>query len=289
MLGEVVSGLSIWDRLFKFWKNRNKPELESVATRFFRLFESHGVHRNQIPRFFGFNLTIADVKDDETLLPKLSEEMLDAACEMFAVRREWLDGAESQIHPEHDFYKYPETFKKFLEKLTAKNPDEQIVGVLIVPEEDDWDADALIILQETIGYIGDKPIYRFHLCNNWRFSYWKARSYLTACIAIAWKRNNYIHGIYKPKKFINELAYGETLLGWKEEGIWELGHKNFDPEYMALRVDDFLMKLEPEHKQADIKEGLKYWLRLNNEGFMDTGFGDHRKDFEAELAKYTQK
>jgi len=286
MLGEVVSGLSIWDRLFKFWKNRNKLKLESIATRFVRLFESHGVHRNQIPRFFGFNLTIADVVDDETLLPKLTEEMLDAACDKFAVRREWLDGAVSQIHPVHDFYKKPEAFLKFLEELTAKNPDERLMGILIAPDEDDRDANALIILQETIDYIGDKPIYRFHLCNNWLFSYWKARAYLTACIAIAWKRNNYIHGIYKPKKFINEFAYGETLLGWKGEGVWNLGHKNFDPEYMALQPDEFLKGLDPERKKFGLKAGLKYWLRLNDKGFMDAGFGDHRKEFEAELAKY---
>jgi hypothetical protein len=76
------------------------------------------------------------------------------------------------------------------------------------------------------------------------------------------------------------------LLGWKGKGICDLGHKNFDPEYMAIRVDDFLKNIEPEHKQVDIIEGLKYWLRLNDEGFMDCGYGDHRKDFEAELTKY---
>ena len=286
MLGEVVSGLSLWDRLFKFWKNKNKPELESVATRFTRLFESHGVHRNQIPRFFGFDLTIADMKNDESLLPKLSEEMLDAACEKFAVRREWLDGAESQIHPEHDFYKYPETFEKFLLKINAGKTNMDVTGVLIAPEETIWDADALIILQETIGCIGDKPIYRFHLCNNWAFTYWKARSYLTACIAIAWKQHNYIHGIYKPKVFIDELAFGETLLGWKGEGIWSLGHKNWDPEYMALRPDDFLKGLDPERKKFGITEALEYWLRLNDQGLMDLGYGDHRKEFEKELENH---
>jgi len=285
MLGEVISGLSIWDRLFKLWKNRNTIEPESVATRFIRLFETHGVHRNQIPRFFGFNLTIADVKDDETLLPKLSEEMLDAACEIFAVRREWLDGAETQIHPEHDFYKHPDKFLKFLEKLTASNPDERIEGILIAPDSRDNHENALIILEETIGYIGDKAIYRFHLCNNWYFSYWKARAYLTACIAIAWKRNNCIHGIYKSKAFIDELAYGETLLGWKGKGIWSLGHKSWDPEYMALRVGDFLKGIDPVDKNYSKKEALELWLDLEKQGLMDAGFGSHRQEFEVELAK----
>jgi len=251
------------------------------------LFETHGVNRNQIPRFFGFDLTVADVSKDEILLNKSTEEMLEAACRLFAVRREWLDGAESQVYNCYDFYKHPEEFLEFLEELTAKNPDQRIMGVLIVSEVDDRDADALIVLQETIDYIGDKPVYRFHLCNSWLFSYWKARAYLTACIAIAWKRNNYIHGIYKPKKFINELAYGETLLGWKGEGVWTLGHKNWDPEYMAMRPDEFLKGLDPKRKKFCLKAGLEYWLKLNEQGLMDAGFGDHRKAFEAELAKYS--
>ena len=289
ILKEIDSANKLWEKIKNFSNRKNSFKPESVATHFVRLFESHGVHRNQIPRFFGFNLTIADVKDDETLLSKLSEDMLDAACEKFAIRREWLDGAESQIHPYHDFYKRPEDFQKFIEKLTANNTDERIIGVLIAPDGKDKYTDSLIILQETIDYIGDKAIYRFHLCQHSNFSYWKARTYLTACIAIAWKRNNYIHGIYKPKAFIDELSYGEALLGWKGEGIWSLGHKDFDPEYLALRPDVFLKDLDPERSNFGLKAGLEFWLQLNEQGLMDLDFGDHRKDFEAELAKYTTK
>ena len=39
-----------------FSSKKQSAEVDSVASRFIRLFENHGVHRNQIPRFFGHGL-----------------------------------------------------------------------------------------------------------------------------------------------------------------------------------------------------------------------------------------
>ena len=110
VFSEINSALTLWGKLkelYRSWKYPKAPPAESVAARFVRLFETHGVHRNQIPRFFGHGLNLQDMQDDATLLAKLDEPLLEAACEMFAVRREWLDGAETQVHPCHEFYKYP--------------------------------------------------------------------------------------------------------------------------------------------------------------------------------------
>lgn len=57
VFGEIESALSIWDRFRNWYRSRRSravPLVESVATRFVRLLESHGVHRNQIPRFIGY-------------------------------------------------------------------------------------------------------------------------------------------------------------------------------------------------------------------------------------------
>ena len=98
IFGELESFFALFDRAKRWLRITRGSELGetdndnvlevSVATRFIRLFDSHGIHRNQIPGFFGHDLTIAKVKDDETLLPYLTEKLLDAACEKFAVRRE---------------------------------------------------------------------------------------------------------------------------------------------------------------------------------------------------------
>lgn len=286
VLGEINSALSLWEKLSKWHKARTVPPVESVAARLVRLLESHGVHRNQIPRFIGHGLTLRDVEDDAALLAKLDEEILEDACARFAIRREWLDGAETQAHPCHDFYKHPEEFLRFVDTLRANNPEGQMGGALIVPNERIWEDEALLILQETIGHVGDKPIFRYHLCNGWIFSYWKARAYLTACTAIAWKRGIYIHGIRISKNQIGPLAQGETLLGWKGEGIWDFGHKTWDPEDMALRPDVFLEGIDPEQDNFGIKSGLELWLELEERGFMDIGIRQNTRPlFQQELAK----
>lgn len=288
VLDQVEAALSLWSR-FKNWRHsKSNQSAESVATRFVRIFESHGVHRNQIPRFFGHNLTLKDVQDDASLFVKLDETILEAACKRFAVRREWLDGAETQVHPCHDFYKHPEDFSDFLTQLKSANPDGELGGLLIAPNENGCLANALIILEERVGSVGEKPIYRYHLCNDWVFSYWKARVYLTACIAIAWKRNVYIHGLRVPGKEIESLSEGQTLLGWKGEGAWKFSRRRkWYPEDMALKPEAFLGGVDPERDNFGIKSGLGLWLELEEQGLMDTGIKvNARQLFEQELAKY---
>ena len=290
VLDEVEAALSLWDRLKKLLHARKNPPVESIATRFVRLFESHGVYRNQIPRFFGHSLTVQDVQDEASLVAKLDETILEAACCRFAVRREWLDGAESQIHPGHDFYKHPEGFADFLVKLKSANPDGELGGVLIAPNDQGWQAGALLILRETVGAVGEKPIYRYHLCNNWIFSYWKARAYLTACVAIAWKRGVYVHGLRIPAKEIEKLAAGEMLLSRQGEGVWNVSSsKKWYPEDMALKPDAFLEGIDPERDNFGIKSGLRRWLELEEQGLMATGcpVTNVRQLFLHELEKFS--
>ena len=293
MIGEILSGINILEKLSKFtsWvRGRKSIPADTIVTRFVRLFESHGVHRNQIPRFFGHGLTLKDVQDDDSLLAKLEEPLLDAACNMFSIRREWLDGADTQIHPCHDFYKYPEKFLAFLLELKNENFDAHIEGVLIAPEEL-GNSDALMILQETIGHVGEKPIFRYHICHNWRFSYWKARAYLAACVAIAWKERVFIHGVHLPKIEIVKLSEGETLLGWQGEGIWKFGSVTWHPEDMALLPKAFLEGIDPEEDKFGIKSALKLWLDLEKKGLMDIGQSSvicetPRLAFQQELKRY---
>lgn len=294
-LPELLAGLNIAEKLGKFinWlRGRKTVPPENIASRFVRLFENHGVHRNQIPRFIGHGLTLKDVQDDASLFAKLDESLLEAVCAKFAVRREWLDGAEEQIYPCHDFYKYPEKFLEFIEHLTEENPDADLQGVVAIPEVVDGREEVLLILQETIGAVGERPIYRFHLCNNWSWIYWKARAYLTACVAIAWKRKAFIWGTYLPQKEIARLFEGRSLLGWGGESIWSIGHRTWYPEDMALDPSTYLDGIDPEKDDFGIKSGLKLWLSLEEQGYMDTGmhstlYPNPKQSFQQTLAKYS--
>ena len=288
MLSEIAALLSIWDHLKRFWKwltGKIDSPAETVATRFLRLFETHGVHRNQIPRVFGNGITLVDVQSDEALLGMLNDRILDAACQLFAVRREWLDGAESQIHPLHDFYKNPESFRHFLGALEEANRSGKITGTVYFPEEPDAD-EALLILEERIGFVGEKPIFRFHLCNNWSVSYWRSRGYLAACVAIAWKSKAYVNGHYLPAEEIERLRNGESLLGWAGEGL-PMGSGLWHPDDMALYPKKYLERVDPERRKFGYASALKLWLDLAERGCMDIGIERNSVSlFKRELAKY---
>lgn len=290
MLDQIEAAFSLFDRFKKARAARQVPQEESIAARFVRIFESHGVSRNQIPRFFGHELTIEDVQTEQSLFPKLTEPVLEGICERFSIRREWLDGADSQPHEVHHFYKNPGEFSEFIQALRAANPQLRVSGVLVSPADEAFDSTALLILEEEIGWVGEKVICRYHLCDEWLFSYWKARAYLTACVAIAWKNGIYVHGLKAMNKEIAQLSEGKALMGWNGQGAYELARSKWDPEDMALWPQKFLAGVDPEQEKFGIKSGLELWLNLEKKGFMDTGLTmynreDIRARFEEALAE----
>ncbi|MEJ1296566.1 MAG: hypothetical protein ROD09_15295 [Candidatus Sedimenticola sp. (ex Thyasira tokunagai)] len=264
-------------------------EVHELVERLISLLKTHGVERTQIPKFLGAEagITFTDLSDDDKLISKLDDELLDSICERLAVRREWLDGESEQIYPRQDFYQHPDAFSKFLSDLKNCNPKGRLRGLVVKPIPEHADGNALLILQETIGYIGEKPIYRYHLSDGWLFSYWKVRGYLTACVAIGWKRKVYIHGVEQLMSVIDLLASGEVLLGWEGEGFWALGSTSWHPEDMASDPKAYLDGVDPEMDNFGIKAGLRLWLDLDEQGLMDCGFdGKHRQAFEEALERY---
>ena len=293
MISEVVSLANLLEklvRLTRFIWQRRRHTPHSTSARFFMLFEQHDVYRNQIPRFFGQGLSLKDVQDEAAVLNKLDDATLDAACQCFGIRREWLEGADAQIYPYHDFYKSPETIERFLLDLKAANPNGQLSGVLLAP--DGGCGHAVVVLQELIGEIGTKGVYRYHLCNNWRFEYWRSRTYLTALIAIAWKNNVHIRGITLPAKKINAIAEGACFIGPSSRNLTRRKGPLWSPEDMAIQPDAYLHGINREDQNYGHCAALKLWLTLENEGFMATAISSQppslvRQKFEAALEQYT--
>lgn len=294
-LGDILTGLKILEKFGKYWgliRKARPVQSETVASRFIRLFESYGVHRNQIPRFFSHGLTVKDVQDDVSLLSKLDEEILNDACKLFGVRREWLDGAETRVYDGHDFYKWPERVAGFLKSLKDNNPDGQLDGVIVAPTE--GGDDALIVLSEVVGFVGEKEIYRYHLCNNWCFDYWKSRAYLTAFVAIAWKHGVSIRGVHMPKVDVKRFAYGESLLVSPSNDFFISPGVSWYPEDMALKPAVFLKGVDPEKNMYGTTSALRLWLHLEEQGYMETGLPMYRRSdihhlFQHELAKIGEK
>lgn len=265
IFGEVEAFASLVERARRLFVRSATAE-PNVATRFVEVFENHGVHRNQIPRFLDSRLTLADVKDDESLLEALNEEILDLVTTMFVVRRPWLDGADNQIYPLHDFYKHPDEFVTWIDALC--NQRGTSTGVLLVADSPSHEFDALLIFEEQFAWIGEKPIYRYHICNNWIFSYWKSRAYLTACVAAAWKRKIYVSGRNTDVETIRRHQNGEVFLNYSLGSALPMAGQHWYPEDMSLKPEVFLDRLD-EGDYAR-RSALDLWLKLDARGLMDS-------------------
>jgi hypothetical protein len=293
MLSEINAAFSIWDRFKKLFVNENKvKEVESIASRFIRLFEKHGVHRNQIPRFFGHGLTLADVANDEKLLEKLTHEMLQTACDLFAVRPEWLEGVDDQIYETHDFYEHPEDYAEFLTELAAQE-NHRIIAKLVLSTIPHREQDAILVLEEQIGEIGNGLVYRYHLCGGWVNKYWKSRADLTACIAITLKQGVYI----KPKRTpssIEAFSEGEGFVAdlydlpyaFERDWLFRRCYKEWHPDQWLYDPESYLDGVD----EGDFGKAsaLDRWLYYYDKGYLETGYyrQNARAEFAAFLAKY---
>jgi hypothetical protein len=185
---------------------------ESVAKRFVRLFEAHGVYRNQIPEFIGHELTISDMQTEDSLLVKLTPSLLNDAAGLFKINPEWLSHGQGEIFELHHFYKHPAEFGQFLDQLLEKANDKEVEGfVLTVKPPRKHEEDTLIVMKEGVGRIGERTIYRYHLCPGWVLSYWKCCADVACCIAQAQMRDISLLGRYVEKDWLQGLAYGTRL------------------------------------------------------------------------------
>jgi hypothetical protein len=284
VFSEINAFISIIDRIKgKISGNNDENDSEdNIADRVIRVFESHGVHKNQIPRFCDFDLTIADVQNKQALLKRLDERLLNFVCEKFVIRREWIDGASKQIYPIHDFYKKPEYFVKFLDDLLRNNTENRISGFLLT--SDKKKENTVLLLEEELDRMETTSIYRYYLCDATTFHYWKSRAYTTACVAYAWRKKVFIHGHYLPQKEIDNIAGGERLLGWSGKGAWSLKGKKWYPEDMTIKPDSYLAGIDPERDNYGQKAALSLWLELEEQGYMDSGLGKNvRSSFTKKL------
>lgn len=184
IFGEFDAFLSLIDR-FKSWLQGNDRK-STLATRFIELFEKHGVHRNQIPRLLEHDLKLSDVRDNATLLAVLNDSQLDAACAMFGVRREWLDGVDSRLYELQYCYKEPRRFFAQLDLLkTPANifPVRALSSRLQLDRHANTSQRIELIMLETIATIGEQEIYRFRpFSDGWNWGYPECRLQLKAII-----------------------------------------------------------------------------------------------------------
>lgn len=285
MFGEIASAISILEKAKSWFTRRSHQAQDTPAVRLVQLFEAHDVHRNQIPRLLPA-LSLPSVADDTLLLNSLSSDVLAAAADMFAINTDWLEGASERIYLTHDFYKQPQKFISFLDNI-LETAEGQVRIALIAADTDQHECNALMIIEEEFGNLGDKPLHRYYLLNNWMYSYWKSRAYLTACVAYAWKRDVHVLGRIVPIEAIRKFRDGYSFLEYSDGSALPTLGEPWYPEDMAVRPEAFLAGID-EGKFGCVN-GLRLWLELDEQNLMDTDlpYTGVRSQFEERLADYS--
>ena len=80
-----------------------------VVYRVAQVFADHGVSPAQVTRLLP-QINLVDFKSAESLLAVLDPKLLDEIANLFAKRREWLDGEGDEIYEYRSCYKDPESF-----------------------------------------------------------------------------------------------------------------------------------------------------------------------------------
>lgn len=290
VIGTLFAVLVALTTLYKFfWKAPSEKEskevkqndeaeikAETIATRFIALFESHGVHRNQIEEFFGHGLDIPSCAADEELLKKLTPEIITDVVKLFGVNKDWLEGSSSEIYDVPDFYKQPAEFESYLLELLKTTHVKNLSGYALTSNkplisDPEQFKDSLLVIAESIGEINQREIYKYHLLGNWGISYWKSRGYFTACCALMFKHGLFVAGNVVERDWLIEISNGSRLLDYNFDE--RHGGINF-PSVKPWIVSDFVempnkyLKGLNTTDDHSIELAIKKWLSLSAQGYM---------------------
>lgn len=203
-------------------KKEHVEEVQSVAERFLKIYQSHGISKVQIPTFLELNLPnnnlkLADMMP-ERIIDKLDESLLTWTSSTFGVQREWLDGVTDYIYPHgrYDFYKRINSFIDLSVQLKESYKDLQIYALKpgkIIPN-DSRGQDVVLVLRFTIAKLHDVNIFNYlPICTYWDWGYWRTRYQAKAIFSICEYLDIYVHGYDLEKEQIHAIADGTIFPG----------------------------------------------------------------------------
>ena len=261
---------------------------DSITSRFIQLFESHGVHRNQIPEFFDYGLTLADLQSEERLIEKLTPEILRKAAELFLVNSEWLSHGKTEIFPQHHFYKYPDKFGKYIDELLSPDSSKDIEGyVLTIKPPYKQDYDTLILLKEEIGLIGERTIYRYHYCSGWRITYWKCCADIACCIAQAQQRNIYFAGKTVDASWIESFSDGMRLPNYDfEMAEIDLPHSGYWSAGEFVDIPEQFIKPLNQKDGYSVASAINRWFEYHKKGLIYVCSDEVNESVKAAFERY---
>lgn len=292
MFDQIDAAFSLLDRLQR-WRERHKaPIAESVQARFVRLFAAHGVHRNQIPRFFGHGIELADLRDDATLAGRLTAEHLSKASELFGVRLEWLESGRGPAQERLDFYKQPRRFWDWLSEISARVHERHTISraLLLLPKGGDPDQEAVLLITEPIAVFNDEWIERIHWVPAGPPDYWRCRGYLASYVAATDNFNVMLRAQRMPCATLIKKVIEANLVGSAAFEDLHSGSGRIEPLKWLEDPEAFLAGVDPELNNFGLESALQLWLKLEAEGLIKaiSPRPSQRARFEAAFQQLSQ-
>lgn len=135
--------------------------------------------------------TLDKLRSGETLLPALTNEVIEQTAKLFQVRRAWIEGTEEQIYDCHWCYKAPEHFFDELATFNMKSVTCPVVAFCSTPNLDgrsSRDQPIVIALVEKFADLDDEGVCRYRIYGDeWDWGYGNCRIQLKAMTRIVYK------------------------------------------------------------------------------------------------------
>ncbi len=201
--------------LHKSFKNKKDKSSLLIVGRFVKIFEYHGISKDQVPEIFP-DISLSDLASKEDILAMLNENLLNKTASLFCINKEWLKGETKKIYRGLGCYKRPEVF---FDKLKDIDFEETFRPVLVLSVSKKLDFKSgknqpiVLFLQEKIETLGSKEIHRYFLFNDgWNWRNYNGRIQLKAMGKVVWEKFEIDIPVYSiSKKAFRKLQKGEAV------------------------------------------------------------------------------
>ncbi|RXK03703.1 hypothetical protein CRV02_00460 [Arcobacter sp. CECT 8989] len=235
--------------------------VDLMLTRFFNLFELHGIHINEIPIVIEkkFNITYYDISSKKNLLNKISNELLDWLACFFSVNINWLLGKDEYMYKIHHFDKDILGFCKMLNSISKEYDDYDIHFIK------DFEFDVNVNNNESRQHIypiceikllelNGKNIYKYIVFEDYYWNYNRTRFELKALIYLIYKSyvDYYRSKIYiKGRSLEENIDYYDFIRGkLSYEEVISFGYTWYPDDYVDDPLESSVAKDSEERKEV---------------------------------------
>lgn len=263
----------------------NTHEYDTLLTRFFSLFQEHGIATLDIPKLLPPNtIKASSLRDSAQVIDMLEDDkVITHLCGLFDIRKEWIKGEDNLIYEHHRFYKRLSSVLSTIARhkvktgsrvevyfITKKNVSLVQLAEYTKREEHNDDSSVHIVLKFD-QKINGLTFSTYQVWDSLSWDYSPSRYHAKALLLFCDKTQNYPTALSLNDQEYNDLVTNRQLLPtllkrgnkWMiEELVWEDDERNTEPQEL------------PEIKEFFKNEGGDLYLRAIRESHKISNYQD---------------